>query len=252
MKYLYSIVGIIFLLSCVMWAISINGSSEKPGKNALVVNDRSIPFSELLQLWQQKPYHYRDQEEFLEDLVLRELLIQEAIASGIADEEQFKQLIQDFFEQSLMKTLLDRKQLENKITISAEDLSLFRKARQSHYQLTLVRYATYQQAQQDNNGQQQALNDDFVNLPEAVQSRLLPLRPGVLSPAFADGAEFVRLRIEKIEPLTLIQGAIEPDEELRQQLQYMLQQQQLGEWIQQIRLKAVVQYPQQRLEKGED
>lgn len=252
MKYIYGIIGIILLLSGVMWGISSTDSDQEPGENALVINGRSISFAELQQLWQQKPYHYRDQQEFLDDLVLREVLIQEAITVGIADEDQFKRLIQDFFEQSLVKTLLDRKQLEQAIEITAGDLDRFRTARQLRYRLSVFRYPTYSAAQANENPQSRLLSEDFVVLPESIQVQLLNLPPGELSAPFADGSDFVRLQVESVESLPQLQATAVSAEELSQQLRYLLQQQRLEEWVQQLRQRAVVQYPQQRLNKGED
>lgn len=252
MKYIYGIIGIILFLSCVMWGVSSIDSGEAPGENALVINERSISFAELQQMWQQKPYHYRDQKEFLDDLVLREILIQEAIVAGIADEEQFKRLIQDFFEQSLVKTLLDRKQLEQHIELSTEILTRFRNARQLRYQLNIFRYPTYAAAQAKENPQTRVMTEDFVAMPESIQAQILNLQPDELSVPFADGSDYVRLQITAVESAQQLQITDDSEEELQQQLRYLLQQQRLEEWIQQLRQQAVVHYPQQRLNKGDD
>ncbi|MBN2429797.1 MAG: hypothetical protein JXK94_15790 [Deltaproteobacteria bacterium] len=247
MKYIYSILGIVLLLTCVMLAVSSNDSEETPDKNALVVNDRSISFAELQQRWQEKPYYYRDEKEFLDDLVLREVLVQQAISDGIADEEQFKRLVRDFFEQSLVKTLLDRKQREVQVDISDADLSRFRKARQSRYQLSLIRYETLQQAKSGKGGTIQTMTKDYAFFPESIQLRLLALPVEQLSVPFADGAEFVRLRIEKIDQLEQSEAIAETDESLRGKLKYMLQQKKVGEWVDATRQQAVVRFPQQSL-----
>jgi hypothetical protein len=246
MKYIYSIVGIVLLLTGVMLTVSSHDSEVPPDKNALVVNDRSISFSELQQMWQQKPYHYRDEKEFLDDLVLREVLVQQAIADGIADEEQFKRLIRDFFEQSLVKTLLDRKQ-QLQVDISDADLDRFRKARQSRYQMSLVRYETLQQAESKKGGKLQTMTEDYVSFPESVQLRCLALPVGQLSVPFADGAEFVRMRIEKIDPLEQSEAISESDESLHAKLKNMLQQKKVEAWVNATRQQAEVRLPQQSL-----
>lgn len=252
MKYIYSIVGIILLMTCVIWFVGTKDSTVRPGKNALVINDRLIPFADLLNLWKQKPYHYGDEKEFIDDLVLREVLIQEAIASGIADEDQFKRHIQDFFEQSLLKTLLDRKQQGLTVEVSSRDFLLFQTARQSRYQLTLLRYQSNLQATEDEGGQPETRVDAYVLLPESLQTRLLGLEVGELSVPFADGTDFVRLRVDAVEVLPVLPKTLLSDVELTQQLHDMLQQRDLDEWIQQVRQRAVVQYPQQRLGKEGD
>ena len=247
MKYIYSILGIILLLTCVMLTVNSNDLEQPPDKNALVVNDRSISFAELQQRWQEKPYYYRDEKALLDDLVLREVLVRQAIADGIADEEQFKRLVRDFFEQSLVKTLLDRKQQEVQVNISAADLARFRKARQSGYRLSLIRYETLQQAESGKGGRLQTMAEDYAFFPESIQLRLLALPVGQLSDPFADGAEFARMRIEKIEPLEQSETMSESDESLHGKLKYMLQQKKVGEWVDATRQRAVVRFPQQSL-----
>lgn len=252
MKYIYCIIAIVLLLSVVMWQLSVTDSGKLPDQNALLINERVIPFVELQQRWQEQPYHYQEQKEFIEDQVVRELLLQEAVSAGIADEEQFKRLVKDYFEQSLVKTLLDRKLLEQKIPLSPEDISRFRAAQQLRYRLTLIRYQTYQLALDDSEGQPQPLTGDFVDLPAAVTVRLLHLTRAVLSTPFADSDGFFRVRIEQIERSAQNSQTAASDEELQHQLGYLLQQQKLAEWLQQVRQQAVIRYPQQQLEKGDN
>ncbi len=252
MKYIYGIVAIIILFSCLMWGINSKDSKQQPDKNALVVNERVIPFSELEKAWQQQTQHYRDQEEFIEDLVLREALIHEAIARGIADEDQFKRLVRDFFEQALVKTLLDRQRTEQKTALISKDIAGFRKARSSHYHLTLFQYPTLRQAINERDGKPHKFSDNFTALSESLQIRLLKLKPKELSSPFADGDQFIRIRIEAVEPSSLQHASTPSEKQLHNKLFYLQQQLQFEDWIQNIRGKAVVHYPEKRLSKGDD
>ena len=250
MKYIFYILGIIVLMTCALWAVSLRGLGQSPGEDALIVNERVIPFDKLQQRWQQKPYHFSDQQEFIDDQVLRELLIQQAITAGIAEEDSFRQQVQEYFEQSLVSTLLDRKMLEQAIEPTEQELTTFRNVQRLHYQLTLLRYDDYQQALDNINAKPQALSDDYSALTETIKVRLLSLGTGEISPPFVAGSDYLRIRIEQAENVQPPANITVSDAQLRQQLQYLQQQKQLEDWLLQIRRQAKISYPNRQLEKG--
>ena len=78
MRYIYYIT-IIIVLGTVAMAGWIGFCTEPPGDDVvLVVNDRTFNRQELAERQEYTPYHYRSEREFLDELITRELLIQEA------------------------------------------------------------------------------------------------------------------------------------------------------------------------------
>jgi hypothetical protein len=89
-------------------ALRLSGIKLEVSEPVLVINDRLISRSELDEFSQVGSYH-SEGEGFLDAIIARELLIQEAVKLGIHEEEAFRKSIEEFYEQSLVKALVDRK-----------------------------------------------------------------------------------------------------------------------------------------------
>jgi hypothetical protein len=65
-----------------------------------------------------------DRREFLEGQIRKELLIQAAASQGLDKEEEFRQTIEGFWEQTLITTLLKREgaRLEREIIVTREEM----------------------------------------------------------------------------------------------------------------------------------
>jgi len=178
MKYIYYIFGIIVLLTGLVWGSALLRPPSEPGSDELVVNELRLSSLELQQRWQQRPYHQSTQKEFLAELVSQQLLVDQAIKLGVANEQAFKNSVQTFFEQSLVRTLLERKIAELKIAVSEEEVTAWRQAMNQNYQLTLIR--TGRADDETVQASSQPLQQAFSLLPDAVKLIVLTLRPGEL------------------------------------------------------------------------
>lgn len=107
MRYIYYIIGIIILLTIGL-AVRLNGFRVEVSEPALIINDRIISKTELDEFAKVGSYHSQGQG-FLDTIITRELLIQEAIRQGIHKEESFRASVEAYYEQSLVKAVVDRK-----------------------------------------------------------------------------------------------------------------------------------------------
>jgi hypothetical protein len=82
------------------------GRPDAGKKAAIIINDKVITLDEFAGM---KPSHDEHRADFINSLIARELLIQEAQRTGIDKEENFRRSLQGFYEQSLVKVLMDRK-----------------------------------------------------------------------------------------------------------------------------------------------
>lgn len=91
---------------------------ESPVKEAAVVtiNDYSVSQPEFEAEFKDSPFGRKDtldsRKQFLEVLINRKLILQDAQKRGIDKEKDFLKSIERFWEQSLMKAYLDRKSQE--------------------------------------------------------------------------------------------------------------------------------------------
>lgn len=103
------LVSVLFVLGC---------SSKAQTKKVILakVNNYEITKEEFEQEFKNSPYGRVDtlesKKEFLQNLINRKLILQDAEAKGLDKEEGFLKMIERFWEQSLLKLALDKKTKE--------------------------------------------------------------------------------------------------------------------------------------------
>src|SRR3989339_695076 len=107
MKYIYYILVIMIVFSGLA-AYGLFDTRVEISKPFLSINDRIISEAEFESALKRKP-SYMSREQFAESLIDKQLLIQEAVRMKINKEENFRSAVEIFYEQSLIKILLDRK-----------------------------------------------------------------------------------------------------------------------------------------------
>ena len=107
MKYIYYVIGIIALIT-VLAAVRFSSLKVEVSEPAIVINDRVISEKELDRIFKSSPYS-NHMAGVIDSVITNQLLIQEAIAQGINKEELFRASVENFYEQSLIKILIDRK-----------------------------------------------------------------------------------------------------------------------------------------------
>jgi len=118
---------------CVPFIIMITFSglscAKQPpaGKAAVKINDYSLTAAEFNELFSE----VKDQEgapdareKFLENLIMRKLLLQEAQREGLDKQKDFLKSIESFWEQGLLKIVIDKKikEIAKGITVSDKEL----------------------------------------------------------------------------------------------------------------------------------
>ena len=111
MRYLFYIIIFMLLLTAGVITLTARDGKQPPGDYIAKVNDRYILKSDLTKGRNVSLDSHDIKYEFINSLITKEVLIHEAMERKIDQEEAFRQSIKNFYEQSLVKTLLDR-QLE--------------------------------------------------------------------------------------------------------------------------------------------
>jgi hypothetical protein len=89
------------------------------------INNYEITLDEFKEAFKDSPYAYSDSEEsqkdFLNNLIYRKLLLQDAQKRGLDKDKSFLKMIEKFWEQSLLKLAIDRKTREVAGSVSVGD-----------------------------------------------------------------------------------------------------------------------------------
>jgi hypothetical protein len=238
MKYLYYILAILIVITIGI-ALQLSRLKIQISEPAVVINDRIISQKELDE--RMKTGSYQGHEKgFLESMVTRELLIQEAVKLGINKEEAFRKSVENFYEQSLVKILIDRKfqSISPKIT----DEMIERYTTFSGKTLCMTKFLYRNNEDFENNTPQSTteFENDFENMSDALKFSLLPLKPGEFSSPEQTGAGIVVYRIDRI--LTPANAHPMTDaKQIREFLTNQFKKKQFDSWMAQLRAKAHVQ-----------
>lgn len=239
MRYIYYIVAIVIVIS----ALAVYGVFDtriEISKPLVSVNDRIISEDEFERMLQRKP-SYMSRDQFVESVIEKQLLIQEAIRQKINQEENFRQSVENFYEQSLIKILLDRKQKSLVVDVTDAELEKYEMLLPKKMTLTKITYQTLEDAQKGSNGKKEKIEADFMNLSDDLKFILLFIDEGQASePQSTDFGYYVCV-LDKIMPADT-QNTI-PEFDMRRVsvfLQDKKKEKIVAEWIASIRDNAKI------------
>ena len=218
MRYLYYILGIFILITAAFGYLILNEPEVDVSKPAIVINDRIITETELEHRMREKP-HDKQEEAFIDSLITRELLIQEALRRGINKEESFRASVEEFYEQSLIKILLDRRYQEFAPQVSEAEIERYKKLAGHEVHLSKKRYSSAAAAgagsapgspQKPKKPQKPAKTESisapFAFLSESLRFHLLNLEPGESTRPIATDKGYAVYTLKKLEPLKQAPG----------------------------------------------
>jgi parvulin-like peptidyl-prolyl isomerase len=199
MRYLYYIAGIILLVSALA-AYGLMDTEIELSKPAIVVNDRIITQSELEQRIKNKPY-YMSRDQFLDSIVTEQLLIQEALRQNIHEEASFRQSVERYYEQSLIKILLDRKLADVEVTVTERELETYQRLSHSRISISKFGFPSVEQALKGPYEHAKTIESNFLDISDDLKFILLYLEKDQISKPVETGMGVLVYRLDKITPL---------------------------------------------------
>lgn len=213
MRYIYYIAGIIAVFSGLA-AYGLINTRVEISKPAVVINDRIITESELLGLMKTKPY-YMSRDEFIDSLVTRQLLIQEAVRQEINKEEHFRESVEKYYEQSLIKILLDRKLSSLEVAVEPEEIEKYQNLADSRVIISKFGYASLEEAKTGKDRSPQKIESDFADISDELKYVILGLEEGQSSKPVVSGMGVLVYRLDGIIPREEVSPAIREMDESR-------------------------------------
>ncbi|WP_022665097.1 hypothetical protein [Desulfospira joergensenii] len=211
MRYIYYIAGIIVIFSglAVYGLITPRVEISKP---AVVINDRIITESELEGLMKTKPY-YMTRDEFIDSVITRQLLIQEAVKEEINKEEPFRRSVENYYEQSLIKILLDRKLNSLEVEVGQGEIEKYQKLAGSRVVISKFGYKSVEDAEAGKDQTPQKIESDFVDISDELKYIVLGLDKGESSKPVVSGMGVMVYRLDEIIALEEVSSGIRETDE---------------------------------------
>lgn len=214
---------------------------------AIIINDRTITLDEFNKNFSELPDHARDsyavenKEDFIQSLIDKELLIQESQNLGIDRDESFRRSIQNFYEQSLIKILMDRKIASISGEVTEEEIDYCIKLSGTKVHLTLFDYNTIESAKEKAPGEGRTVEALFKDLSAAVKIILLPLEIGDYSEPMANGNQYTVYRLDNLEEVPELAPTGLSRETIQKTVNNAKREREINQWLQGLRAKADIQ-----------
>lgn len=239
MKYLFIIFGLVATTLIISFFLRPDKVSIPEGEIAVTINGHNISNETLATDKHNYGYH-ETRNDLYDSVITREILIQEAQRQEIDKEENFRKALKQFYENSLVKILIDRKNKEIAAPVSDEDVSRYVKLLGQNISFTRLDAIPLDQAEvQSASGlTNTAVFDD---LAEPLRLLLASLEPGEFGIRFDTGSEKYAIRLDNITS-SHVPSNIDPD---RQQIKEMIsefkREQILTQWLTSLKAKAKIQ-----------
>lgn len=117
------------IIACILFitvpiAVKLTYNPSKIKDPVITINKKKISKGELNKRLSEQFYN-KDVDSLVNSIVVKELMIQKAVESGIHKDKDFQRSIKNFYEQSLIKLLLDKKYAELKPEIDEAQINRY-------------------------------------------------------------------------------------------------------------------------------
>lgn len=238
MRYIYYIVIILLVLSAVI-AYEIKSERSPKQDIALIINDRIITVDEFNRLLQSS--YVKDKKEFINSLITKELLIQESQKQGIDKEENFRLSIQNFYEQSLIKLLIDRKLSSLNINIDEEEINKYISFSNKKLYLTIFNFSNLEEATKGlyKDGEKKVVF--FEDLSDEIRDQIMLLEEGEVTNPIKMDEKYIVVRLDKMESVSFKKDMSESElNKIREFLISRKKERIINDWISDLREKASI------------
>ena len=237
MKYLIIVFGLI-VTTLVMSIMLLPKDKEMQHEEiAVTINGRNISNATLADEGSGYGFH-GSRLELFESIITRELLIQEAQRLEIDKEESFRKALKRFYENSLVKILLERKNKDTSVSVSEQEIDTYISFLGRNVSFTRLHeipvdpaLATAAQGIENT-----ALFDD---LAEPLRLLLATLKPGEYAVRFDTGNEKYAIRLDSISQ-RVQKAAAQDRNQLEENLKDYKREQLLRQWLTDLKSHATI------------
>ena len=239
MKYLYTILAIIVLATLLTIFFTLPGKRTPQKDIAISINGHDFSKDTVAAEGNKYGYHTDQQVEVYDTLITREVLIQEAEKQAIQKEESFRLSLKNYYENSLVKTLLDRQNSKLQVHITDEDIE--------SYISFLGKIVTFTRLDKIPSSSEEAVSAKglsntalFTDLATQVRLLLSSLQPSQYGIKFDTGNESYALRLDEVQSSPDYIPKTVNRERIREMLEEYQKEQQINRWILQLRHNATI------------
>jgi hypothetical protein len=239
MKYLYTILAIICAASVLSFFFLLPEKRTAQKDIAISINGHDIGRETLAEEGRKSGYHDHQQAEIFDTLITREVLIQEAERQEIHKEESFRLSLKSYYENSLVKTLLDRQNSTLQVSVSDADIDSYIDFLGKRVTFTRLE-AIPKSAAEAASAKGLTNTALFTDLATPVRLLLSSLKPTQYAVKFDTGTDTYALRLDSIEPSPDHAAKTIDRQRVRQMLEEYRKEQLMNRWLLELRQRATI------------
>jgi len=240
MKYLYTIISIIIIISVIV-LYEINKKEKIEDDIALIINNKIITKDEFDKLYSFQTSHVNSKEEFIDTLITKELLIQESQKEGIDKEESFRRSLQNYYEQSLIKLLIDRKFSTLNIDVKEDEVEKYINLLDKKIYLTIYKYKNLEDLSRATNYEIEQISSNFSDLSEDIRCSIISINKGESTEPIKISGRYLVIRLDDIKTsLPKIKEQSIDRESIGKTIKEFKKDRLINMWIDSLRKKATI------------
>lgn len=195
MRYLIIIFVIVAVVTLAAFYSYLTGKPQPFQDVALEVNGHPLSQKQVDDQAAKQGYHGMERGEKVASMVSREILLQEAQRQGIDRESSFREALKQYYEQSLIKVMMDRKVASVTVTVDERDVDRYVAGFGKIY--TFIETPVEQGKVVTAREKSHTL--PFEGLSDSLRIMLTSLEPGQQITQYETGTEVSNIRLEKVE-----------------------------------------------------
>jgi hypothetical protein len=239
MKYLITILSIVGVITAISLFVLWPKNQQLDADIAVTVNGHNLSRAALADNDRKSSYHNDSKDELLDSAITRELLLQEAQRQAIDKEASFRTALTSFYEQSLIKILLDRQYNKTQVHVAEEEIDNFLACfgKRVIFSRLTVADTTSSNISSKQGQQTSAIFDD---LAAPVQVLLASLKPGGFAIKYDTGSDQYAIRLDSIVDTIDANNALPDRDAVQQLLIDHKREQQINIWLNDLRKSASI------------
>jgi len=219
-----------------------------PQDDIISVNKRQITRAELTPLLKGKQLDELDMLGIIDTVITRELLIQEARRRNIDQEEPFRKSLKSFYEQSLIKNLIDQESKSFTYTPLPEEIATYRQLLNKKVDVSLVPIPKTESAVEQNlKEKQEELRVLFKELTPPLQMAILSLQIGQQPRQLSYANGKYDLRVNSLSDAEMSSPNILSEDEAKKAITSFRRDEYLKNWLEELENKADIKIEKDKI-----
>jgi len=233
---------ILFIIFGVTFSIGITRFILRPSHEnaAIIVNKKTVSIDEFNEKFNNKSY-FQDKNGFISSMVLRELLVQEALKAGIQTQDYFIKSIKEYYEQSLAQSMVDQKYKNLDVKVDEFMIDRYLDLSNKTLDITVLNYISLDNIKHGKPDSEEKMSLAFDRLSSEVKYELLTLKEGGHSEPSCSSSEGCSVfRLDRIRSLNPEKTKETDRQAISQIIKEQKKERLVSEWLDTLKNKAAI------------